>query len=239
VTFEKETAAKTALLLDNTQLGEAAVSVTAAKSIDDLAGSKATDEATYEAEQHEISQDDKPRSRVVAEYLAQGYVISDAAIEKAIALDKHHGLSNRFMSALKTFDSKTKATDKAIAVDNKLGVTTKAQAGWNGFNTYFEKAIGTPTGQKVRQFYETGNKQVLDVHNEARHLADLKKSQTPTSATGEKPGVEEAGVHSVGGDKTQCNCGATTEKCPCPPGKCACSNCAKNETEKPAASTST
>lgn len=238
VTFEKETAAKTALLLDNTQLGDAAVSVTAAKSIDDLAGSKATDEATYEHEQAEISQDDKPRSRVVAEYLAQGYVISDAAIEKAIALDKQHGLSNKFTSALKTFDTKFKATDKAIAVDNKLGVTTKAAAGWNGFHTYFDKAIGTPTGQKVRQFYETGNKQVLDVHNEARHLADLKKSQQ-TPATGEKPSVEEADVHAVAGDKTQCNCGATAEKCPCPPGKCACSNCAKNEAEKPAASAST
>jgi hypothetical protein len=141
---------------------------------------------------------------------------------------------------LKTFDTKFKATEKAQVVDAKLGVSEKAVAGWHGFNTYFEKALGTPTGQKLRQFYQTGNKEVMDVHNEARHLADLKKQQqTPTPATGEKPSVEEAGVHEVADGKTECNCGATAEKCPCPAGKCACTNCAKNESEKPAASAST
>jgi len=237
VTFEKETAAKTALLLDNTQLGSAQVSVTSAKSIDEIAaGHVTTEDALKEKEDHELEQEDKPRSRIVAEYLAHGYVISDNAIERAIALDKQHGISNRFTAALKQFDTKFKATEKAQVVDAKLGVSDKAATGWRSLNTYFEKAIGTPTGQKLRQFYETGNKQVIDVHNEARHLADIKKQ---TGGTGEKPSAEEAGVHEVSEGKTACNCGSTSEKCPCPPGKCACINCAKNESEKPAASAST
>lgn len=94
------------------------------------------------------------------------------------------------MSALTNFDSRYKATEKAQAVDAKYGVTEKANAGWQGLNSYFEKAISTPTGQKLRQFYEQGNKQVVDVHNEARHLANLK--------TGKQD------MHSVGDGRTKC-----------------------------------
>ncbi|KAF2814431.1 RNA-binding protein Vip1 [Mytilinidion resinicola] len=217
VTFEKETAAKTALLLDNTQLGPTAVSVTSAKSIDQIAAGHVTTEDALEKEhEHELEQEDKPRSRIVAEYLAHGYVISDNAIERAIALDKQHGISTRFTSALKQFDTKFKATEKAQAVDTKLGVTDKAVTGWRGINSYFEKALGTPTGQKIASLYTEGNKQVVDVHTEARRLADLKK-QHAAGTTGEKSSVEEAGVHEVTEGKTG----------------------AKDESEKPAASAST
>jgi len=181
VTFEKESAAKTALLLDNTQLGPAQVHVTSAASLDELSGSAAKGE---ENDGHEVAQEDKPRSRIVAEYLAHGYVISDKVIERAIALDKQHGISSRFTSALKNFDTKYKATEKAQAADNKYAVSAKATAAWNGFASYFDQAVGTPTGQKLRGFYEEGNKQVMDVHNEARHLANLKKDQAPPAAEG-------------------------------------------------------
>merc|ERR1712000_454513 len=211
VTFEKETAAKTALLLDSTQLGPAQIHVTSGTS---------TGEATKAAGDHEhddVPQEEKPRSRIFAEYLAHGYVISDKAIERALALDQQHGVSQKFTSYLSTFD-------------------------------------------------EQGNKQVMDVHNEARHLANLKSTKAEPQPTGDgsrttcgcgastgkcgcapgtcacsscqknpeaatsKVNAEEAEMHTLpGSDRTQCNCGATTEKCPCEPGKCACSNCAKNK----------
>jgi hypothetical protein len=234
VTFEKTAAAKTALLLDNTQLGPNSVHVSSAKSIDDLAGEKGTEEESSN-DKHDVDQEEKPRSRILAEYLAHGYVISDKAIERALALDQQHGITSKFASTLKNIDNRLQATQKAQAVDAKLGVTEKAMAGWRGFNSYFEKAQGTPTGQKLRQFYEVGNKNVMDVHNEARHLADLK---TKGSASGEKPSVEEAGVEQIPGtEKTKCNCGGTEGKCPCPPGKCGCTNCSKNDSEKASAST--
>jgi hypothetical protein len=67
VTFEKETAAKTALLLDNTQLGPNQVTVKSTASLDELAGT-----SKEEHEDHYVDQEDKPRSRIVAEYLAHG-----------------------------------------------------------------------------------------------------------------------------------------------------------------------
>jgi len=225
VTFEKATAAKTALLLDNTQLGPSQVHVTS----DSAGDSTSTSKDTEHGGDHEVSQEDKPRARILAEYLAHGYVISDSVIERGLALDKQHGISTRFTNALQGFNDKYKVTDKARGVDDKYAVTNKAQGAWGGLASYFDKAASTPTGQKLRAFYEQGSKQVLDVHNEARHLANLKAGKD-TSSTGEssKPSAEEAGMEKVPGtEKTKCNCGANTEKCPCEPGKCACSNCAK------------
>jgi len=177
VTFEKESAAKTALLLDSTQLGPAQVHVTAGQSLSESTGHKGEDTSG----DHEVTQDDKPRSRIFAEYLAHGYVISDKAIEQAIALDQQHGISSRFTNALKSFDGKYQATQKAQAVDDKYAVTAKANNAWNGLYSYFDKATSTPTGQKLRQFYVDGAKQVLDVHAEARHLANLKSGKTADS----------------------------------------------------------
>ncbi|CAI7566198.1 unnamed protein product [Penicillium glandicola] len=179
VTFEKEAAAKTALLLDQTQLGTSAVHVEAANNIEDLAGAQATDAGETKGEEHhDIAQEDKPRSRIVAEYLAHGYVVSDNAIMKAIALDKKHGVSNRFTSALTNFDKKYNATERAKGIDTNYQITTKATSGWRGLSSYFEKALEHPSGQKLRDFYVQTDKQVRDIHNEARRLADLKQGKT-------------------------------------------------------------
>ena len=245
VTFEKETAAKTALLLDNTQLGPAQVQVTSAQSLDQIAGGKTAGSADETQEKDNIAQEDKPRSRIVAEYLAQGYVISDKAIERAIALDQQHGVSNRFMSALTNFDTKFKVSERAQQVDQSYGVSSRAQQGWMGLSSYFEKAANTPTGQRVRSFYESGSKQVMDVHSEAKHLASLKSGKsegdvmnpaagtstgTAAAATGAVPTAEQAEMEKVeieGQERTKCNCGGADGKCPCEPGKCACAGCSK------------
>jgi RNA recognition motif-containing protein len=179
VTFEKETAAKTALLLDNTQLGPAQVHVTSAASLGDLAPTAKESDAHAE----EVAQEDKPRSRIVAEYLAHGYVISDKIIERALALDQQHGVSSRFTKALTDFDSRYKASEKAKVTDEKYQVSQKATNAWNTMNSYFDSALSTPTGQKLRQFYADGEKQVIDVHNEARHLANLKSGKPSTAPT--------------------------------------------------------
>ncbi|KAK0508475.1 hypothetical protein JMJ35_008751 [Cladonia borealis] len=219
VTFEKETAAKTALLLDNTQLGSSQVSVSSAAGLSDLSGSN-NDESSRD--EHDISQEDKPRSRIVAEYLAHGYVLSDAALQRAIALDNKHGVSTRFTNALANFDAKYKATDKARGLDQSYGVTDKAMGVFAGLNSYYEKAMGTPTGQKLANFYTSTDKQVRDIHAEARRLADLKGGKGGSRAENEKT-ME----HVPGTEKTTCQCGGNTGECPCAEGKCACSGCSK------------
>lgn len=218
MTFEKETAAKTALLLDNTQLGKSQVHVSTASTIDQVAtqAGSATTSAAQAAEDH-IPQEDKPRSRIVAEYLAHGYTLSDNVIQKAIAVDQKQGISHRFTSALQNFDSKYKVTDKSKEMDSKYQVSNKAMNAWGGLNSYFERAMETPTGQRVRDYYVQGAKQVADVHSEARRLADLKKgTQEPHPVAGES-------------GKTACSCGGAEGVCGCAPGQCACANCGKSD----------
>ncbi|KXG54068.1 Nucleotide-binding, alpha-beta plait [Penicillium griseofulvum] len=179
VTFEKEAAAKTALLLDQTQLGTSAVHVEAAHNIEDLAGAQAAPAGSEtKDEEHHIAQEDKPRSRIVAEYLAHGYVVSDNAIMKAIQLDKKHGVSSRFTSALTNFDKKYNATERAKGIDENYQISNKAASGWRGLSSYFEKALEHPSGQKLRDFYVQTDKQVRDIHAEARRLADLKQGKS-------------------------------------------------------------
>lgn len=199
--FEKETAAKTALLLDNTQLGKTQVSVTGAE------GAKEFDEAHGHKESDEITQEEKPRSRIIAEYLAHGYIIGDQASQRALDLDHKHGISSRFLQTLQNLDSKYKATEKAKSADQSYGISSKAQGLFQGLASYYEKAAETPTGQKVVQFYSQTQKQVEDIHREARRLADLKKEETGT---------------------TTCKCGSDSSVCTCPPGSCGCAGCAKS-----------
>jgi len=231
ITFASPTATKTALLLDQTQLGPSKITVTSAADIDDLASGHVAshaDEPNFGADSDPIeklnNQDAKPRATILAEMLAQGYVIGDTALEKAIAFDKSAGLTSRFYNLLSTLDAKLHATDRAKATDQTYHITDKAanltNTATSTFSRYFEKFAGTPTGHKIRAFYEEGEKQVLDVHNEARRLADLKKQEE------EK---KNAGAVHGGPEKTTCNCGGNESACKCEPGKCDCSGCMKKD----------
>lgn len=100
--------------------------------------------------------------------------------------------------------------------------------------SYFEKALGTPTGQKLANFYTSGDKQVRDIHAEARRLADLKsgkgegeKGSSGGSASGGLAENEKSLKKVEGSDKTVCQCGGDTGTCPCAEGKCACNGCLK------------
>lgn len=74
--------------------------------------------------------------------------------------------------------------------------------------SYFEKALGTPTGQKLAAFYTSGDKQVRDIHTEARRLADLKsgkgegeKGNSSGSGSGGLAGNEKSSETVEGSDK--------------------------------------
>ncbi|KAI1472928.1 uncharacterized protein F4812DRAFT_410923 [Daldinia caldariorum] len=179
VTFEKETAAKTAQLLNNTQLKGSQISVIPADGKSDD-GTPHTTNADRDTD--EITQEEKPRSRILAEYLAHGYVIGDAALQHAIELDHKHGVTNRFMNTLMNLDQKYHATERAKATDQSYGITNRASSLFSGLSSYFEKAASSPTGKKLVGFYTQSQRQVQDIHAEARRLANLKKEEHGGSA---------------------------------------------------------
>ncbi|KAI0888374.1 uncharacterized protein GGS22DRAFT_155709 [Annulohypoxylon maeteangense] len=203
VTFEKETAAKTAQLLNNTQLKGSQISVIPADGKSDD-GTPHTTNADRDTD--EITQEEKPRSRILAEYLAHGYVVGDAALQRAIELDHRHGVTNRFMNTLMNLDQKYHATERAKATDQSYGITNRANTLFSGISSYFEKATSSPTGKKLVKFYTDGQRQVQDIHAEARRLADLKKEEHGGSA------YKASGLERVFGKET----GGATSSVPAP-----------------------
>ncbi|KAK6353101.1 hypothetical protein TWF696_005091 [Orbilia brochopaga] len=209
ITFEQPSAARTALLLDNTQLTGTAIQVSAAASLDDLTHeSDAT--AAHDAD---IAQEDKPRTAILAEYLAHGYVLGDKILQRGIEFDDKNGISARFKKFLADLDSRHKVSDKSRAMDQSYGISDRASQGYNTVARYFENALGTPTGKKVHTFYENTRKEVLDIHNEALRLKKLKEPQ---------------------GAKCTCETAGPEGECHCAPGSCACDGCKKNAAEKTA-----
>jgi len=253
ITFERKPAADTALLLDNTELHGNKVKVESTASLDDLSKSAGGAAASSSEQEHEneLRQEDKPRTAVLAEYLSQGYTIADNMLQKGIALDHQHGYSDKFKTYLQKLEQKTNAHATARSVDTTYGVSDKAMQGVNVFQRYFEKALNTPTGQKVRSFYEVGHKTAMDIHNEAMRLKKLRENKggectcggesgkctcpegqcncatcVPGGATGSASG-EKPGVYGVGDGKTKCSCAGNEGECKCVPGECACEGCQK------------
>lgn len=183
--------------------------VSAAAGLDDIAtsaGSKSTG-AQGAVDENEIEQEEKPRSRIVAEYLASGYKLTDTALTKAIQLDNAHGISNRFTTALTNFDSKYKATDRAKGLDQSYGISDKGSKAWAGLNSYFVKALDTNAGQRIAAFYTQTDKQVRDIHNEAKRLAELRAGKTGgPSSEGGTLAANEKTLEDQGDGKTKCQC---------------------------------
>ncbi|KAK6540045.1 hypothetical protein TWF694_008876 [Orbilia ellipsospora] len=210
ITFEQPSAARTALLLDNTLLSGVPIKVSASASLDQLqheAHEYAGDETGLP------SQDDKPRTAVFAEYLAHGYHFGDQVLQRAIDYDEKQGISKRFQKFILEIDNKHKVSDKSRAMDNTYGVSTRATQGYNTLTRYLDQALSTPTGQKVHKFYQDGRKQVLDIHNEAVRLKQIKAAE-------EK--------------KCTCETAGPNGECNCAPGACACDGCKKINSEKAA-----
>jgi len=150
---------------------------------------------------HPFEQSDKPRAGIAAEYIAKGYKLSDAILQRAIDMDKTHGISQRFLNYFRSVDSTIgeralgpqqtvsakvqatveQATQQARAIDQQKGYTKTA-------TDYYSKAISSPWGQKVKNFYTDTSKQIKDIHDEALRIASQEKSKdSSTVAEPDKP----------------------------------------------------
>ncbi|KAJ7043826.1 hypothetical protein C8F04DRAFT_679367 [Mycena alexandri] len=201
--FEKSSAAKTALMLNGGTLDAHALNVTSDTEHED---EKHTDEAV-----HHIEQSDKPRAGIAAEYLARGYTLSDGILQRAIEIDTKQGISKRFLSYLTTVDTTignkalgpdqtvsgkvvetvTAATQQVRSVDEQKGYSKTA-------GDYYSKALASSFGGKVREFYTTTSKQVLDIHEEAKRISAEQKGATQPATTMESAPVAGAPVPSAG-----------------------------------------
>jgi len=194
IEFENISAARTALMLNGGTLDGSTISVTsdAVQSEVDAPGATST---TTEGTATAFEQSDKPRAGIAAEYLARGYELHEHILQRAIDIDQKQGISTKFLSYLsgldKTVGSKvlgpdqlvstkvqetvTQATTQAKQYDEQKGITKSA-------SDYFSKAISSPFGSKVWKFYTDTQKQVLDIHEEAKRIQEHHKAQAAQNA---------------------------------------------------------
>jgi len=188
IAFEKSSAAKTALMLDGGALDGSTLSVESDVVHQD-------DHQTPRPHERHIEQSDKPRAGIAAEYLAKGYSLSDHILKRAIEIDNTQGISKRFLNYFHHLDKSvghhTLGPGQTISGQFQagLGAATQhargldAQGGYSkGANEYYLKAISSPLGQQVRNFYTTTSKQILDIHEEARRISSQQKGKAARDA---------------------------------------------------------
>ncbi|KAK9362495.1 hypothetical protein V1504DRAFT_448642 [Lipomyces starkeyi] len=199
IVFESDSAAKTALLLTDTKLGNSNVVVRpdTTAPVGKAEGTASAARPVVAAEEgHDIQQEYKPKAAIIAEILSHGYVLSDKAVQKSAEFDKQHGISTRFQKFLSDVDTKynisDRATTTATSADAKYGIKERVHQTKGVFHRYYEKALDSSAGAKVRQFYADASKEATDIHNEARRLADMRESKA--AGLGEETSAAQAPI---------------------------------------------
>ncbi|KAG1743243.1 uncharacterized protein EDB91DRAFT_1126487 [Suillus paluster] len=209
VTFEKPSSVGTALMLKGGTLDGEQLHITSdVKNHNHQEGSHHSS-APFE-------QSDKPRAGIAAEYLAKGYKLSDHILQRAIEVDHKHGISKRFIDYMHGLDKSVgqKALGPDQTVSGKVHSTLKGahtramtideQKGYSkAAHEYYSKAISSPFGKSVLEFYTTTSKQVLDIHEEARRMVDQQSGTASTPGNTATTSSGAAGPDAQAGPTSQ------------------------------------
>lgn len=174
ILFERESAAKTAVLLSNALIDDSHIVVESYfPSTAEPSKEHALDDQTQEA---------KPKSNIMAEILASGYVLTDNVVAKGIEFDSKYAFTQRIQdylgklsSTAQQLDEKYKVSNKATEVDNKYNIQQRTKTTTEAAQTKAQELLQTETGQKVQGFADSIMKQVAAVHNDALRIAESKK----------------------------------------------------------------
>jgi RNA recognition motif-containing protein len=196
ILFERESAAKTAVLLSNALIDESHITV---ESYFPTSGEPKKEHAV-----DDTTQEAKPKSNIMAEILASGYVLTDNVIAKGIEFDSKYAFTKRIQDYLQKLtttaqqlDEKYKVSDKATEVDSKYNIQQRTKTTAETAQNKAQEFLHSETGQKVQTFADHIMKQVAAVHNEALRIAEDKKgspvafatctSSAPTATSGSHP----------------------------------------------------
>ncbi|KAL0079760.1 hypothetical protein J3Q64DRAFT_1254468 [Phycomyces blakesleeanus] len=173
INFERESAAKTASLLSNALIDDC--HITAAAYFD--SASSAEGAHSPELETSETTQESKPKSRIAAEILANGYLLQDHIVAKGLEYDGKYSFSTRisgYLSSLqanvKQLDTKYRIWDKAVEIDHKFGIQEKVHTAAQQAQHTAQVALQSPTGQKVHDLASQTFAQIAAVHYEAKKI---------------------------------------------------------------------
>lgn len=149
---------------------------------------EAVPENTGAADEH-VQQESKPKARIAAEILANGYILQDQVVAKGLEYDSKYNVTTRlsgYFSALtsnvKQIDEKYRIWDKALEIDNKFKIHEKVQTAAQTAQSKATAALQSPTGQKVHDFANQTIAQIAAVHYEAKKIQNEKAVSAAASA---------------------------------------------------------
>ncbi|KAI9260703.1 hypothetical protein BDA99DRAFT_512905 [Phascolomyces articulosus] len=192
INFERESAAKTAALLSNALIDDS--HILAAPYFESTVSGNDEPET-----QPENAQETKPKSRIAAEILANGYLLQDHIVAKGLEYDTKYNLSSRLtgylqtlQSNVKTFDEKYRIWDKAMEYNEKFKIQEKVNNVATTAQSRAVNALQTPTGQKVHDFAQQTLAQIAAVHYEAKKIQGDKLIHQTTANTNTAAPAEPA-----------------------------------------------
>ncbi|KAG2094623.1 uncharacterized protein F5147DRAFT_407231 [Suillus discolor] len=200
VTFEKPSSVGTALMLNGGTLDGEQLNITS-----DVEHHNHQEQPHHSSSPFE--QSDKPRAGIAAEYLAKGYSLSDHILQRAIEIDNKQGISKRFLDYMRGLD--TTVGQKALGSDQTVSgrvqstlqsARTRAKTidEQKGYSKVAHEAISSPFGKSVLEFYTNTSKQVRDIHEEARRMADQHPGTSSSAAN--TSGTHASSTNTAGPD---------------------------------------
>lgn len=193
IKFVSESAVSTALLLNQAELGGAAVIVSSELTPEVLSQiqDKAPHSPSYppnvpstpNADPYEagptadIAQELKPKSAIFAQYLSRGYVLGDHLVQKAVDYDKQNGCSDKFKRFLTDLDTKFSLQEKQKGLQTKQQQLDQKYKISSNLLHYYDRALKTDAGSRLHGFYTNVVKDATQIHEEARRLAQLEKEK--------------------------------------------------------------
>lgn len=181
VKFAKSSAISTALLLNGAEFEGSTIEI---KEVGGEKNDEADDENETTNTDGDIDQESKPKSTVIAELLANGYVLQSSLVEKAVQFDKENGISERFNNFIKGLDEKyhlqeknQQVAEQTNSLYNDWGIEKHWNNGIRSLNSYIDKFKNDKYGSQVHEFYKNVTNDVKSVNDEALRLAELKKQQ--------------------------------------------------------------
>ncbi|RHZ76049.1 hypothetical protein Glove_208g30 [Diversispora epigaea] len=174
ITFEKDSGSKTALMLSNAVIGDSQIVV---KSADDTS---ATDDS-YSDDGYSPNSG-RTRTDLIAEILAAGYQLQDTIFETG----SKYGVTASLSQYLSTLQSKLleldekyklseKVTSKALELDTQFAIQDTVKLYAAQAQGRAVQALETPPGKIAHDLYTNTYRQIGDIQNQARRIAEEKK----------------------------------------------------------------
>ncbi|CAG8435483.1 5747_t:CDS:2 [Diversispora eburnea] len=174
ITFEKESGAKTALMLSNAVLGDSQIIV---KSADDTSDDSYSDEDSTSS---------RSKADLLAEILAAGYQLQDTIFETGCELNAKFGVTASLSQYLSTLQSKLleldekyklseKVTSKALELDTHFAIQDTVKSYAAQAQGRAVQALETSPGRIAHDLYTNTYSLIGDIQSQARRIAEEKK----------------------------------------------------------------